>query len=258
MNIHPTAIVSPEARLAEGVEIGPYTVIGSDVTIGENTVVGSHVVIESHTDIGKNCRIFQFCSLGGIPQDLKFEGEESRVIIGDNNTIREYVTINRATSADIGTTIIGDNNLLMAYCHVAHNCKLGNNIVMANAVNLGGHIHIEDYAIIGGLTGIHQFVHIGCHCMIGGASAVTKDVPPYVLAAGNYAEIHSLNLFGLKRREFNRETIRALKKTYKIVFRSSLLLSEAIKRVGEEVEGDIPEVKHFIEFIQKSERGICR
>lgn len=257
MNIHPTAIISPEVRLAEGVEIGPYTVINPDVTIGKSTIIGPHVVIESHTDIGDNCRIYQFCSLGGIPQDLKFKGEESKTVIGNNNTIREYVTINRATSADIGTTIIGDNNLLMAYCHIAHNCKLGNNIVIANAANLGGHIHIEDYAIIGGLTGIHQFVHIGCHCMIGGASAVPKDIPPYVLAAGNYAEVHGLNLIGLNRRGFQDETVRALKNAYKIIFRSSLLLSEAIKRVEEEVE-DIPEVKHLVEFIQKSERGICR
>ena len=257
MNIHSTAIVSPEAHLGEGVEIGPYTIVGLDVTIGENTVIGPHVVIEPHTDIGENCRIFQFCSLGGVPQDLKFDGDESRVIIGNNNTIREYVTINRATSADIGTTIIGDNNFLMAYSHIAHNCKLGNNIVMANAVNLAGHIHVEDYAIIGGMTGIHQFTRIGCHCMIGGASAVTKDVPPYVLAAGNYAKVHGLNLIGLKRRKFSKETIRTLKRVYTIIFKSSLLLSEALKKTMEEVE-DIPEVKHFVEFIQKSERGICR
>ena len=257
MNIHPTAIVSSEASLAEGVEVGPYTIIKPDVTVGKNTIIGSHVVIESHTDIGDNCHIYQFSSLGAIPQDLKFEGEETRAVIGNNNTIREYVTINRATSADIGTTIIGDNNLLMAYCHVAHNCKLGNNIVMANAVNLGGHVHIEDYATIGGMTGIHQFVHIGCQCMVGGASAVTKDIAPYVPAAGNYAEVQGLNLIGLHRRGFKEETTRALKKAYKIMFKSSMLLSEAIKKVESEVE-DIPEVKHFVEFIRKSERGICR
>lgn len=257
MNIHPTAVVSSKAHLEEGVEVGPYTVIKEDVTIGKNTIIDSHVVIESHTDIGDNCHIYQFSSIGGIPQDLKFEGEVTRAIIGNNNTIREYVTINRATSADIGTTIIGDNNLLMAYCHVAHNCKLGNNIIMANAVNLGGHIHVEDYATIGGMTGIHQFVHIGGHCMIGGASAVPKDIAPYVLAAGNYAEVQGLNLIGLHRRGFKEETIRALKKAYKITFKSSMLLSEAIKRVESEVE-DIPEVKHFVEFIKKSERGICR
>ncbi len=257
VGIHSTAIISSGARLGEGVEVGPYTIIGSDVTIGENSVIGPHVVIEPHTDIGDNCRIFQFCSLGGIPQDLKFKGEESRVIIGNNNTIREYVTINRATSADIGVTIIGDNNFLMAYCHIAHNCNLGNNIVMANATNLSGHVHIEDYAVIGGLTGVHQFTRIGCHCMIGGASAVTKDVPPYVLAAGNYVEVCGLNLIGFKRRGFNKETIRALKRVYTIIFRSSLLLSVAIEKVEKEIE-EIPEVKHFIEFIQKSERGICR
>lgn len=257
MNIHPTAIVSPEAHLAEGAEIGPYTIIGPDVNIGAGTTVGSHVVIESHTDIGSACRIFQFCSIGAIPQDLKFRGEETRVIIGNNNTIREFVTINRATAADIGVTIIGDRNLLMAYCHVAHNCKLGNNIVMANAATLAGHVHVEDYAIIGGITGIHQFARIGAHCIIGGASGVARDVPPYVMASGNHAKLYGLNVIGLKRRGFTEETLNALKKAYRIVFRSSLLLSVALERVRSEVE-DLPEVRHFVEFIQASERGICR
>ena len=257
MKIHPTAIISPEASLGDGVEVGPYTIIGHDVTIGKDTVIGPHVVIEAHTDIGKGNRIFQFCSLGGIPQDLKFEGEESRVVIGNNNTFREYVTVNRATSADIGVTIVGDNNFLMAYCHVAHNCKLGNNIVMANAVNLSGHIHIEDYAIIGGLTGVHQFTRIGCHCMIGGASAVVKDISPYVLATGNHAEICGLNLIGLRRRGFTKETIRALKKAYIMLFRSEHLLSVSLEMVEKEYN-NTPEVRHLLEFIKKSERGICR
>lgn len=257
MNVHPTAIISTDARLQEGVEVGPYTVIGPEVSIGANTIIGPHVVIDSRTDIGERCRIFSFCSIGAIPQDLKFRGEETKVIIGNNNTIREYVTIHRATAADIGVTAIGDNNLLMAYCHVAHNCKLGNNIVMANAANLAGHIHVEDHAIIGGLTGIHQFTRIGAHCIIGGASAVVKDVPPYVMAAGNHAKLYGLNLIGLKRRGFTEETIDALKKAYRTVFRSSLLLSVAIDRVRSEVE-DLPEVRHFIEFIQASERGVCR
>lgn len=257
MSIHATAVISPDAHLQEGVEVGPYTVIGPEVRIGANTIIGPHVVIDSLTDIGERCRIFQFCSIGAIPQDLKFRGEETRVIIGNNNTIREYVTINRATAADIGMTAIGDNNLLMAYCHVAHNCKLGNNIVMANAATLAGHIHVEDYAIIGGLTGIHQFTRIGAHCIIGGASGVARDVPPYVTAAGNHAKLYGLNLIGLKRRGFTDETINALKKAYRIVFRSSLLLSVAIEKVRSEVE-DLPEVRHFIEFIQASERGICR
>jgi len=258
MNIHPTAVLSTEAHIEDGVEIGPYTVIGPDVHIGKNTIIGPHVVVNAHTDIGEGCRIFQFSSIGAAPQDLKFKGEKTRVIIGNNNTIREYVTINRATSADIGVTIIGNNNLLMAYCHVAHNCKLGNNIVMANAANLAGHIHVEDYAIIGGLTGIHQFTRIGAHCIIGGASAVSKDVPPFVMASGNYAKLYGLNIIGLKRRGFKDETIQALKKAYRIVFRSSLLLSVATAKVKAEVD-DSPEVRQFVEFIEtRSSRGITR
>ena len=257
MSIHPTAIISPEARLSDGVEVGPYSIIGPDVTIGKNTVIGPHVVIESHTDIGERCHIFQFASIGAIPQDPKYRGEETRVVIGNDNTIREFITINRATSADIGVTVIGDHNLLMAYCHVAHNCKLGNYIIMANAANLAGHIHVEDHAIIGGLTGIHQFTRIGAHCIIGGASAVTKDIPPFVMASGNFAKLYGLNMIGLKRRGFKEETIRALKEAYRIVFRSSLLLKTAIENVRNQVE-DIPEVRQFLEFIEKSERGICR
>ena len=257
MNIHPTAIISPDSTLAEGVEVGPYSIIGPDVHIGKNTVIGPHVVIETQTDIGEACRISQFASLGGAPQDLKYRGEKTRVVIGSHNTIREYVTINRATTSDIGVTIIGDHNLLMAYCHVAHNCKLGNHIVMANAAHLAGHIHVEDYAIIGGLSGVHQFTRIGAHCIIGGASAVTKDVPPFVMASGNFAKLYGLNLIGLKRRGFDEETLQALRDAYRIVFRSSLLLSTAIKKVEQEV-ADIAEVRQFLDFIRKSERGICR
>lgn len=257
MNIHPTAIVSPDAHLAEGVEIGPYSIIDSDVHIGKNTIVGPHVVIKSHTDIGEGCRFFQFCSIGEVPQDLKFKGETTRVIIGNHNVIREFVTIHQATSNDIGVTIIGDHNLLMAYCHVAHNCKLGNRIIMANAANLAGHVHVEDFAIIGGLSGVHQFTRIGAHCIIGGASAVSKDIPPFVMASGNYAKLYGLNMIGLKRRGFKEETIKLLKKTYQIIFRSSLLLSVAIERVRQEID-DVPEVNQFIEFIKNSQRGICR
>lgn len=257
MNIHPTAIISPDATLAEGVEVGPYSIIGPDCHIGKNTRIGSHVVIESHTDIGEGCRISQFASIGGAPQDLKYRGEATRVVIGNFNTIREYVTINRATIADIGVTLIGDHNLLMAYCHVAHNCRLENHIVMANAANLAGHIHVEDFAIIGGLSGVHQFTKIGAHCIIGGASAVTKDVSPFVMASGNYAKLYGLNLIGLKRRGFTNDTIQALKKAYRIVFRSSLLLSAAIKKVEQEVE-DLPEVRQFLTFIKASKRGLCR
>lgn len=257
MKVHSTAIVSPDAQLEEGVEIGPYAVIGSDVKIGENTIVGPHTVIEDFTHIGEGCHIFQFCSIGAPPQDLKFGGEKTRAVIGNFNTIREFVTINRSTKADIGVTIIGDHNLIMAYCHVAHNCKLGNRIVMSNAATLAGHVHIEDYAIISGLTGIHQFSRIGEHCIIGGASAVTKDVPPYTIASGNHAKLFGLNLVGLKRRNFSEESIGALNKAYHIIFRSQLLLDAALKKAQDEVD-DCPEVRHFIQFIKESERGVCR
>ncbi len=257
MKIHPSAVISPEARLGEGVEIGPYSIIGPDVSIGANTIIGSHVVIEEQTDIGENCRIYQFCSLGGSPQDLKFKGEKTRVIIGNNNTIREYVTINRATSADIGVTCMGDNNLVMSYCHIAHNCKLGSNIVMSGAAMLAGHIHIEDFAIIGGMSGVHQFTKIGCHSIIGGMSGVTKDIPPYVMAAGNHAHLFGLNIIGLKRRGFSDESITELKKAYKILFRSSLLLKDALLKVRSEIP-ELPEIKCMLDFIEGSERGICR
>jgi UDP-N-acetylglucosamine acyltransferase len=258
MKIHPTAVVSPDANISEGVEIGPYTIIGPDVNIGKNTIVGPHVVIDAHTDIGEGCRIFQFASIGAVPQDLKFRGEKTRVIIGNNNTIREFATIHQATSADIGVTMIGDRNLLMAYTHVAHNCKLGNNVILSNAVNLAGHIHIEDFAIIGGMSGVHQFTRIGAHAFIGGASGVTKDVPPFILVSGSYAKPYGLNMVGLKRRGFKEETIKALKEAYKLIFRSSLLLATAIEKVKNEVE-NFPEVRDVVDFIEhRSTRGICR
>ena len=257
MKIHPTAVVSAAANLDEGVEIGPYSIIAADVNIGKNTIIGPHVVIDEHTDIGEGCRIFQFASIGAVPQDLKFRGEETRTIIGNHNTIREFVTIHRATAADIGVTVMGDYNLIMAYCHIAHNCKLGNRIVMANAANLAGHIHVEDNAIIGGLTGIHQFTRIGAHCIIGGCSGVGKDVPPFTMASGNMAKLYGLNLIGLKRRNFSEETIQSLKQAYRIVFRSSLLLKTALEKVKAEV-ADIPEVRQFIHFIENSQRGVCR
>jgi UDP-N-acetylglucosamine acyltransferase len=257
MKIHSTAIIASDAQLAEGVEVGPYSIIGSDVKIGKNTVIGPHAVIDDYTQIGEGCHIFQFCSIGALPQDLKFGGEKTRVIIGNFNTIREFVSIHRATSADIGVTIIGDHNLLMAYTHVAHNCKLGDHVIMSNAAALAGHVHVEDYAIISPMTGVHQFCQIGTHCIIGGASAVVKDIPPYTMAQGNHAKLFGLNLIGLKRRNFSEKTISALDKSYRIIFRSQLLLKDAIKKVEEEVEA-LPEVCHFVEFIRKSERGVCR
>ena len=257
MKIHPTAIVSPDAIIGEGSSIGAFSIIGRQVRIGSNTALASHVVIEDRTEIGENCQISQYSCIGGVPQDLKFRGEVTKVVIGNFNNIREFVTINRATCEDIGVTMIGDHNLIMAYCHVAHNCLLKNNIVLANGTNLAGHVIVEDYAVVGGLTGVHQFTHIGTHSMIGGASAVNKDVPPYVTASGNHAKLYGLNLIGLKRRGFSAEVLQALKDSYRIIFRSSLLLSQAVDRVRTDVP-DIAEVRHFLDFIQQSKRGVCR
>lgn len=257
MKIHPTAIIPPDIKLEEGVEIGAYSVIGAGVKIGKNTIIGPHTVIEELTEIGEGCHIHQFCSIGAPPQDFKYGGEKTRVVIGNFNSIREFVTIHRATAADTGVTIIGDYNMIMAYCHVAHNCKLGNHVVMANAATLAGYVHVEDYAIIGGLTGIHQFSNIGAHCIIGGMSAVVKNVPPYTIASGNHAKLFGLNLIGLKRRNFSDKTIKAIKKAYQIIFRSQLLLEAALKKAQDEAE-DIPEVIHFIKFIKESKRGTCR
>jgi len=257
MNIHPTAIISSDAQIEENVTIGPYAIIGPEVRIGKHTTIGPHVVIERLTEIGDSCKIDQFASIGGDPQDLKYRGEKTKVIIGNHNTIREFATINRSTISDIGVTIIGDYNLLMAYSHVAHNCKLGNHVILANSANLAGHIHVEDYAIVGGLTGVHQFTRIGAHCIIGGASAVNKDVPPYTMASGNHAKLYGLNQIGLRRRGFSEETIAALKHAYRIMFRMSLLRKEAVARVLSEVP-DYPEVRRFVEFIDGSTRGTCR
>ena len=257
MKIHPTAIIAADAQLEEGVEIGPYSIIGSDVRIGKNTVIGPHTVIEDYTHIGEGCHIFQFCSIGALPQDLKFSGEKTRAVIGNFNTIREFVTIHRSTLADPGVTLMGDHNLIMAYCHIAHNCRLGDHVIMSNAATLAGHVQVDDYAIISGLTGIHQFTHIGAHSMIGGASAVVKDIPPYTIANGNRATLFGLNLIGLQRRNFPEKSIAGLKHAYRIIFRSDLLLEEALEKAQTDVE-DSPEVRHFIDFIRKSKRSICR
>ncbi len=257
MKIHATAIVSPDAYIGEGATIGPYSIIGRQVRIGSGTAISSHVVIEDGTEIGESCQIAQFSCIGGVPQDLKFKGEITKVVIGNFNSIREFVTINRATCEDIGVTLIGDHNLIMAYCHVAHNCHLKNNIVLANGTNLAGHVVVEDYAVVGGLAGVHQFTHIGAHCMIGGASAVNKDVPPYVTASGNHARLYGLNLIGMKRRGFSDEVLQALKDSYRIIFRSDLLLSQAVEQVRRDVP-DFVEVQNFVDFIQQSKRGVCR
>jgi len=255
--IHQTAIVHPKAEIDEGVDIGPYSIIGENVKIGKDTKINSHVTIEGFSEIGNGCQIFQFASIGTPPQDLKFQGEKSSVIIGHNNTIREFVTINRASSYGERKTQVGNNNFLMAYCHIAHDCIIGNNVIMANAATLAGHIVIEDFALVGGLVAIHQFVKIGAYSMIGGASAVSNDIPPYVMAVGNRAKLFGLNVTGLRRNNFSETTIKELKKVYRIIFRSGMTLNKALEKVKLEIP-DSREVNHLVGFIQKSERGICR
>jgi UDP-N-acetylglucosamine acyltransferase len=255
--IHPSAIVSPKAELDSDIEIGPYSIVGDKVKIGKNTRIGPHVVLEGQTEIGQNCQIFPFASIGSIPQDLKFKGEESQVIIGSGNIIREYVTINRGTAPGGGKTVLGDGNFLMVYSHVAHDCKIGNQVIIANAAQLAGHIEIEDHAIIGGIVGVHQFVRIGRYSIIGACSAVSRDVPPYTMAAGNHAVLHGLNTVGLKRHNFSEEAIGNIKKAYQIIFRSGLLLKTALEKAESEIPGS-PEVMNMIIFIRESERGVIR
>jgi len=255
--IHQTAIIDSQAELASGVEVGPYSIIGPQVKIGRNTKIGPHVVIDGWTHIGEGCTVFQFASIGALPQDLKYKGEESWVIMGNNNTIREFVTINRGTSWSQGKTTIGNNNFFMAYSHVAHDCKIGNHVILANAATLAGHITIEDCAIVGGLVGVHQFVRLGCHSIIGGGSGVNKDVPPYMMANGQRAKLYGLNTTGLQRHHFSEEALTNLKKAYRIIFRSGLTIEKASDQLTHEVKNS-PEVKHLIRFIESSERGITR
>lgn len=255
--IHPTAMIAKTAKIGDDVTIGPYTIISDDVTIGDKTVIGPHAVIEPYVEIGPECQIFQFASVGAVPQSLKFKGEVSWTKIGRQCIIREFVTINRGTEEGGGWTKIGDGCLLMAYVHIAHDCMLGRNVVMANNATLAGHIEIGDFATVGGLTAVHQFVRIGDNAFVGGKSVVVKDIPPFVLASGDRATLHGLNTVGLKRRGLTQETLKQLKKTYRLIFRFGLTQNEAIERVAAEVE-QVPEVKAFIAFIKSSERGITR
>jgi UDP-N-acetylglucosamine acyltransferase len=255
--IHPTAIVDSKADIEENVNIGAYSMVGANVRIGSGTFIGPHVVIQPFVDIGPECQIFQYASIGAVPQALKFEGEETHVRIGRGTVVREFVTINRGTGFGGGITEVGEKNFLMAYVHVAHDCKTGQNVILANNATLAGHIVIEDFVTVGGLVAIHQFVRIGKYAYIGGKSAVVKDIPPYVIAAGDRAKLHGLNSVGLKRQSFTQETVSKLKKAYRIIFRFGLTLNEAIERVRAEVD-QIPEVLELIRFIKSSQRGITR
>lgn len=250
-------MISSGAEIGKDVTIGPYAIIADDVTIGEGTVIGPHAVIEPYVEIGSECQIFQFASVGAVPQSLKFEGEVTWTKIGNRCIIREFVTINRGTDEGGGLTKIGDNCLLMAYVHIAHDCILGRNNVMANNATLAGHVVIGDYATVGGLTAVHQFVRVGDYAFVGGKSTVVKDVPPFVLASGDRATLHGLNQVGLKRHGFTANTLKQLKKTYRLLFRIGLTQNEAIERVAAEVE-DLDQVKAFVDFIKSSERGITR
>jgi len=255
--VHPTAVIHPEAELDEGVKVGPFAVIGGKVRIGRGTSVGPHTVIEGVTSIGEGCFIHQAVSIGAPPQDTKYSGEETKVIIGRGCIIREFVTINKATSHGGGKTVLGDECFIMAYAHIAHDCIVGDKVVMANAATLAGHIVIEEHAIIGGLVAIHQFAKVGAYSMIGGTSAITHDVPPYMIAVGNRAKLYGLNSVGLKRHGFSPEDIKSLKVTYKILFRSGLTLKEAMDKVRAEVATSTY-IEHLLEFIESSKRGICR
>ncbi|MEM9506465.1 MAG: acyl-ACP--UDP-N-acetylglucosamine O-acyltransferase [Cyanobacteria bacterium P01_E01_bin.35] len=247
--IHPTAVIHPNAQLHPTVKIEPYAVIGNQVTIGANTVVGSHAIIDGYTTIGQDNQIFPGAAIGLEPQDLKYKGANSKVIIGDRNRIREYVTINRAT--DEGeATIIGNDSLLMAYSHVGHNCVIENEVIIANSVAIAGHVRVESMATISGVLGIHQFVHIGRMAMVGGMSRISRDVPPYMTVEGNPARVRSLNLIGLKRRGVNSDDIRRLKKAFRLLYLQHLPLKEAIKRL--ELLADSSHLQHLQEFMQAS------
>ncbi|HKZ16059.1 MAG TPA: acyl-ACP--UDP-N-acetylglucosamine O-acyltransferase [Geobacteraceae bacterium] len=255
--IHPSAIVYPGAEIDVDVEVGPHAVIGENVKIGRGTRIGPSAVIQGWTEIGEENHIFHLSSVGAIPQDLKYKGEQTYLRIGNRNIIREFATIHLGTVTGDGETTIGDNNLFMAYCHVAHDCHIGNNVVMANGATLAGHITVEDHAILGGLSATHQFVRIGAHVMVGGGAMVGQDVPPYTMASGDRATLHGLNLVGLKRRGFSDEIIADIKKAYKILVRSNLRVEEALERIRNEIPMS-PEIAHFVEFVESSERGICR
>ncbi|HEY5263748.1 MAG TPA: acyl-ACP--UDP-N-acetylglucosamine O-acyltransferase [Steroidobacteraceae bacterium] len=251
------ALIAPQAQIAADVQIGPFSIIGADVVIGAGTWIGPHVVINGPTQIGVDNKIFQFASLGDAPQDKKYKGEPTRLEIGDRNVIREFVTVNRGTTHDKGVTHIGSDNLLMAYSHVAHDCQLGDKIVLSNCATLGGHVEIGDWVIMGGLSAVHQFTKIGAHCFIANNAAVTRDVPPYVMAVGQPAVPHSVNSEGLKRRGFTAQQILNIRRAYRLLYRSGMKLKAAVEEL-EKLAVTQSEIRPFVEFIKRSERSIVR
>ncbi|MFZ6008075.1 MAG: acyl-ACP--UDP-N-acetylglucosamine O-acyltransferase [Nitrospirota bacterium] len=256
-DIHKTAIVSSKADIDEDVHIGPFCTVGEGVVIKSGTRLISNAVVEGSTEIGEGCIIHPFATIGVPPQDLKYKNEKTGVKIGKKNIIREYSSIHRASVGGDGLTEVGDSNFLMAYVHIAHDCKIGNSTVMANAATLAGHVHVEDYAVIGGLVAVHQYTRIGAYSMVGGFSGIGQDIPPYTMASGARAKLYGLNAIGLKRHGFSDDTINNLKKAYKILFREKRTLKEALKKIKSEMP-ETPEIKHLLEFIEKNKRGICR
>jgi len=250
------AYIHPDAKIGNNVTIGPWTYIGADVEIGDDCWLSSHVVVKGPTVIGKGNKIFQFASVGEDCQDKKYAGEATRLIMGDNNIIRESVTIHRGTTQDKGETRIGSNNLFMAYVHIAHDCVVGNNVIMSNSASIAGHVHVGDWAILGGLTGVHQFVHIGAHAFTAGYSLILQDVPPFVMASGQPGIPRGLNSEGMKRRGFSKESQIAVRRAYKTLYRKSLTVEEAIAALSE--ESDDEQVKFMIDFVSNSSRGIIR
>jgi UDP-N-acetylglucosamine acyltransferase len=255
--IHPTAIVAASAELAPDVSVGAYSIVGPKVRIGAGTVIEPHVLINGRTTIGNENHLFAFASVGAIPQDLKYAGENSELVIGDRNRIREFCTLNPGTAGGGMITSVGDDNLLMNYVHVAHDCRIGNQNILANGVQLGGHVSIRDWVVLGALTGIHQFVNVGESAIVGAGSMVSQDVPPFCNATGDRARLHGLNTLGLKRRGFSSETTTALKRAYRVMFQSQIKAAEAVARIRREQPG-VPEVERFVQFIERSERGVCR
>ncbi|WP_415899213.1 acyl-ACP--UDP-N-acetylglucosamine O-acyltransferase [Neptuniibacter sp. QD48_11] len=251
------ALIDPTAKLADDVEVGPWSIIGPDVEIGAGTVIGPHVVIKGPTKIGKNNRIFQFSSVGEDCQDKKYAGEPTTLTIGDDNVIREGVTIHRGTIQDAGTTTIGSHNLFMAYAHVAHDCVVGDHVIMANNTAIAGHVHIGDWTILGGFTAVHQFCKIGSHVMCGTSTVVLKDIPSYIMANGNTAKPHGINVEGLKRRGFSADSIAQLRRAYKTIFRNKLTTAQALSEL-KAMANECPEVVPMIQSIESSTRGIIR
>ena len=259
--IHPSALVDTQARLGDDVEVAAYAVIGPHVQVDEGTRIGAHAVIEGHTTIGRDNRIFQFCSIGGAPQDKKYAGEPTRLVIGNGNTIREFCTLNTGTVQDVGVTRVGDDNWIMAYVHIAHDCQVGSHTIIANAVQLGGHVQMGDWAFLGGLSGVHQFVRIGAHAMTGFQTRLSQDLPPYVTAAGNPAAATGINAEGLRRRGFSPERIAQVRQMHKLLYRQGLTLAAgiaAIEALRGQLEGSEADIALMLDFLAQAERGIVR